>query len=83
LPPEARQRLGRLAIQLAAATAWDETTLEAIVRGFAESEEVKLGQVAQPLRAALTGSNTSPGIFEVMRVLGREESLARIENQVE
>ena len=41
---------------------------------------MKLGAVAQPLRAALTGSNASPGIFEVMQLLGQEESLARIED---
>ena len=48
------------------------------MRGFAESSEVKLGQVAQPLRAALTGSTTSPGIFEVMAALGRDQVVARI-----
>ncbi|MDH3919631.1 MAG: glutamate--tRNA ligase, partial [Rhodospirillales bacterium] len=52
--------------------------LEARVRDFAEAEGLKLGKVAQPLRAALTGSNASPGIFEVMAALGRAESLARI-----
>ncbi len=52
--------------------------LEAALREFAERNGVKLGAVAQPLRAALTGSLASPGIFEVMEVLGREESLGRI-----
>src|SRR4051812_47234483 len=51
---------------------------EAAVRGVAETAGVKLGQVAQPLRAALTGRATSPGIFDVLVLLGREESLARI-----
>ena len=51
------------------------------MRDFAEGEEIKLGQIAQPLRAALTGSTASPSIFEVMRVLGQEECVARIENQ--
>jgi glutamyl-tRNA synthetase len=55
--------------------------LEAAVRAFAEAEGVKLGQVAQPLRAALTGSATSPPIFDVMAVLGRGESLSRIADQ--
>ena len=45
--------------------------------------DVKLGQVAQPLRAALTGSTTSPGLFEVMAVLGRAEALARLADAVE
>jgi glutamyl-tRNA synthetase len=59
-------------------TAWDSASLEAAVRGFAEAQGLKLGQAAQPLRAALTGSTASPPIFEVMAVLGRAESLARL-----
>ncbi|SFP64432.1 glutamate--tRNA ligase [Sphingomonas rubra] len=57
---------------------WDTEQLEAAVRRVAEEAGVKLGQVAQPLRAALTGRKTSPGIFDVLALLGREESLARI-----
>ena len=57
---------------------WDRDSLEDRLRGFANANSVKLGEVAQPLRAALTGSLASPGIFEVMEVLGREESLGRI-----
>ena len=82
LAPEARQRLGRLLSALQAADDWSESALEARVRAFAEAEDCKLGQVAQPLRAALTGSAASPGIFEVMAILGRAESLARIADQV-
>jgi len=52
------------------------------LRAFAEGKGAKLGAVAQPLRAALTGRVTSPGIFEVLIVLGKEESLARIADQV-
>jgi glutamyl-tRNA synthetase len=48
------------------------------MRGFAEQNNLKLGAVAQPLRVALTGRTTSPGIFEVLLVLGRTESLARL-----
>ena len=48
------------------------------IRDFAEESGVKLGQVAQPLRAALTGKTTSPGLFDVMAVLGRDEVLARL-----
>jgi len=51
------------------------------VRAFAESKGAKLGAVAQPLRASLTGRTTSPGIFEVLIVLGKTESLARIADQ--
>ena len=60
-----------------------EEALEAEVRGLAEAEDLKLGKIAQPLRAALCGTLVSPGIFEVMGVLGRNESLARIRDVVE
>ena len=53
------------------------------VRDFAEAEGVKLGKVAQPLRAALTGSAASPPIFDVLVALGREESLARLKDQAD
>ncbi len=52
------------------------------MRAEAEARGVKLGALAQPLRAALTGRTTSPGIFDVLEVLGREESLARIADQM-
>jgi len=48
------------------------------VRDMAEEKDLGLGKIAQPLRAALTGSNVSPGIFEIMEILGREESLERL-----
>lgn len=57
---------------------WDEAALETAVRQVAENAGLGLGKVAQPLRAALTGRTTSPGIFDVLLLLGREESLARI-----
>jgi glutamyl-tRNA synthetase len=59
-------------------SAWHPSALEECVREFAAENEIKLGSVAQPLRAALTGSTASPGIFEVMVMLGREETLGRI-----
>jgi glutamyl-tRNA synthetase len=61
--------------------AWTAQTTEQAVREVAEAKGVKLGQVAQPLRAALTGRATSPGIFDVLALLGRDESLARIAEQ--
>ncbi len=64
--------------ELDAAGSWDTEALEAAVRTVADEAGVKLGAVAQPLRAALTGRRTSPGIFDVLALLGREESLARI-----
>ncbi|MBM3564907.1 MAG: glutamate--tRNA ligase [Alphaproteobacteria bacterium] len=76
----AEDRLKKLAGSLAAEADWTASALEARARQFAEAEAVKLGQVAQPLRAALTGEGTSPPIFEVMAVLGRDESLGRIDD---
>jgi glutamyl-tRNA synthetase len=61
---------------------WDTEALEAAVREVAEAEGVKLGAVAQPLRAALTGRKTSPGIFDVLVLIGRDESLGRIADQM-
>lgn len=78
LSEDARALLGRLAPQLEALDAWNAETTDAVVRAFAEAEELKLGKVAQPLRAALTGRGTSPGIFDVLEVLGKQESVARI-----
>jgi glutamyl-tRNA synthetase len=78
LTPEARQRLGRLADHLRQVPEWSAAGLETAVRSMAEADGVKLGQLAQPLRAALTGSTTSPPIFEVMEVLGPTETLGRL-----
>ena len=78
LTEEACARLARLATRLGDVKAWDEAELDSEVRAFAEAEGIKLGLIAQPLRAALTGSDASPGIFEVMCVLGRNETLARL-----
>jgi glutamyl-tRNA synthetase len=77
-----RDMLGALLPRLEAVEPWNHPPLEAAVRGFADETGLKLGKVAQPLRAALTGRSTSPGIFDVLEVLGREESLARIGDQV-
>jgi glutamyl-tRNA synthetase len=79
LDPEARAIIGRLAVALSSVE-WAAGTLEEAVRAFAEVEGVKLGKVAQPLRAALTGSAASPPIFDVLATLGREESLARLKD---
>ena len=76
--PEARRLIGNLSGTLDTVNDWSEAPLEAAVRDFAETNSVKLGQVAQPLRVALTGSTVSPGIFEVMRVLDRTEAIGRM-----
>jgi glutamyl-tRNA synthetase len=70
-----------VAAELAAVEPWTTETTERAVRGFAERHGAKLGAVAQPLRAALTGRTTSPGIFEVLTVLGKSESLGRLADQ--
>ncbi|WP_297322012.1 glutamate--tRNA ligase [uncultured Bartonella sp.] len=61
---------------------WDKEQLDHAIRQYAESAQLKLGKVAQPLRAALTGKAVSPGVFDVLVTLGREESLARIHDQI-
>jgi glutamyl-tRNA synthetase len=60
---------------------WSVPAIDAAARAFAEAHGLKLGKVAQPLRAALTGRTISPGIFEVMVLIGRTESLARLGDQ--
>ena len=70
--------LARLTERLQNARQWTAGPIEEIVRSFAEDEGLKLGHVAQPLRAALTGRAVSPGVFDVIETLGRDEALARL-----
>jgi glutamyl-tRNA synthetase len=77
LTPESRAALAAVLPALEA-TDWTGATLEAAARTHAESSGLKLGQVAQPLRAALTGKASSPPLFEMLALLGREESLIRL-----
>jgi glutamyl-tRNA synthetase len=83
LTPDARSLLAAAHQTLAALANWDAASLEAAIREVAEASGVKLGKLAQPLRAALTGRTTSQGIFDVLALLGRDESLARIADQME
>jgi glutamyl-tRNA synthetase len=78
LDPAARANIGKLAAGLSMLATWDAASTESAVREFAEANALKLGQIAQPLRAALTGKTTSPPLFDVMEVLGQDEVLARI-----
>ncbi len=80
LTAEARGHLARL-LPLLSAVEWTAEATEGVVRDYAKEAGVKLGAVAQPLRAALTGKTTSPPIFDVLMVLGREESLGRLQDQ--
>ncbi len=77
LSPEARSGLGASLAALEASD-WSAAGLEDAARKYAESKGLKLGQVAQPLRAALTGKAASPPLFEMLALLGREESLIRL-----
>jgi glutamyl-tRNA synthetase len=81
LTEDSHRLLAGLLPALTAVSDWSAGTTEAAVKAFATERGVKLGAIAQPLRAALTGRAASPGIFEVLTILGREESLARIADQ--
>jgi glutamyl-tRNA synthetase len=81
LNADAKSTLSALLPELEAVEDWSAAGVEAVVRAFAERNGLKLGAVAQPLRAALTGKTTSPPIFDVLAVLGREESLGRLRDQ--
>ena len=82
LTEESRAHLATAHKALAALADWTHDSIDAAVREVAEANELKLGKLAQPLRAALTGRTTSPGIFDVLVLLGRDESLARIADQM-
>jgi glutamyl-tRNA synthetase len=77
LTPEARLMLRDVAAAIAA-TDFTQASIDAALRGFAEASGRKLGEVAQPMRAALTGSTASPGIDATLAALGKEEALARL-----
>ncbi len=82
LTPEARELLARIHARLEADEMWTGEGLELRLKAMAEELGLGLGKLAQPLRAALTGTTTSPGIFDVLTLLGRDESLARIGAQL-
>jgi glutamyl-tRNA synthetase len=81
LTDDTRALLGTLVRELETVEPWSAEATEAVVRRVAEEKGAKLGAIAQPLRAALTGRTTSPGIFDVLAVLGKSESLARLSDQ--
>jgi len=81
LDADSRARLGQISARLRAEQDWTLQALEANLQAYAQELDLGLGKLAQPLRAALTGQTTSPGIFDVLTLLGREESLARIDAQ--
>lgn len=78
---DAKTVIAALIPRLEASSEWTAEALEALVRTYAEETGAKLGKVAQPLRSALTGRTVSPPVFDVMSVLGREETLGRLADQ--
>jgi glutamyl-tRNA synthetase len=82
LTEDARALLGQISARLEGQADWTAEALEANLKPYAEELGLGLGKLAQPLRAALTGQTTSPGIFDVLALLGRDESLARIGDQL-
>ena len=82
LTQDARGLLARAFDRLDSADDWTSETLEAALKGLAEELGLGLGKLAQPLRAALTGQTTSPGIFDVLVLIGRDEALGRIRDQL-
>jgi glutamyl-tRNA synthetase len=82
LDEEGKNTLAEFAQLLAAEANWRQDVLENQARQFAENKGLKLGKLAQPLRAALTGATVSPPIFDVLLILGRDESLGRIKDVV-
>jgi glutamyl-tRNA synthetase len=81
LTPQVIELLAAIVPRLQAIEDWTAAANEAVLRAFAEENGLKLGAVAQPLRAALTGKTTSPPIFDVLAVLGKDESLARLRDR--
>lgn len=81
LDPQSRRLLARISATLRAENDWTIESLEATTKALAQSLELGLGKLAQPMRAALTGTTQSPGIFDVLVLLGRDEALARIDAQ--
>tara|TARA_B100000315_G_scaffold259500_1_gene315794 strand:+ start:2188 stop:3591 length:1404 start_codon:yes stop_codon:yes gene_type:complete len=80
LAQDGLEMLAKARAELAKIDAWDHDTINQIARHVAENEDVGLGKIAQPLRSALSGSHASPGIFEVMEILGKDETLARLDD---
>jgi glutamyl-tRNA synthetase len=82
LTTDTRAVLKDMAETLRGLNEWSVPAIDAAMRALAETKGLKLGKLAQPLRAALTGRTVSPGIFEVMVLIGRDESMARLEDQI-
>jgi glutamyl-tRNA synthetase len=79
---DSRAIISKLIDELESLAAWEIEALEAQIRSFSDSQSLKMGKIAQPLRAMLTGSTISPGIFDVLFSLGQEETLARLRDNI-
>ena len=82
LTAESRTLLAQIVSRLSASSDWTLEALEATVKALAEDLGLGLGKLAQPLRAALTGTTISPGIYDVLVLLGRKEALGRLHDQL-
>jgi glutamyl-tRNA synthetase len=82
LTAEARAILTLAHARLAHLSGWTVEAIEAALKALAEELGLGLGKLAQPLRAALTGQTTSPGIYDVIVLIGRDETLGRIHDQL-
>jgi glutamyl-tRNA synthetase len=82
LNEETRPHLAALHAALSALTEWSQDAIDGVVKGYMEAEGLKMGKIAPPLRATLIGNSHSPGIIPVLALLGRDEALARISDQI-
>jgi glutamyl-tRNA synthetase len=82
LKPEGLALMMEIKSRLEEAKVFAKEDLESVFATFLAEKKIKLGDIAQPLRIALTGSSVSPGLFEVMEVLGRERVLSRIDRAI-
>jgi len=80
ITPKIRDLMSVLSAELDNLPDWSPKNLDTLIRSFVESHDMKMGKIAQPLRAVLTGKTVSPGIFDVMTALGKEECLGRMKD---
>ncbi len=80
ITPKIRDLMSVLSAELDNLPDWSPENLDTLIRSFVESHDMKMGKIAQPLRAVLTGKTVSPGIFDVMTALGKEECLGRMKD---
>ena len=83
LNSDARKRLAQLAKILGNLGIWSENSIEKVIKDFANQQEINLKQLALPFSAAITGTTISPGIFEVAKILGQQETMGRLKDVAE